>query len=1298
MASPFQRYQSGIQPVTGIAEAGQNLGNTYAQMGETLAKGIQQYQENSAKWDMASSEADVVASEIANTQRLLLSHPAYAPLAQSLNPYIEQLGKVKSSSLPKALSILNASKAAYQSTMQKFPLYEAIRKEREAITFGEGLPEANKPTVRSVPVATAKGDLVWDYTKGYMENFELAGKYYDQFKATHPDVNMVPKNQWLNQWISDLPTQIANDPNAPKQVKDRSIEIIKTGIATQNFSTDKGNDDYLFHPLENAFDAPEYYNPARPVPPSPSPISRPTRPIGRGIQGLVENNPFGGPAQEPKTNSLPTPPAGVSTRDGPTAEQQRGTPQPSTPYGVTNAGVPIKPPTPEQEAQIAREYGITVQELRKRVSDSGMNIWDYYLKTPVPDAPAVVSPKVEVENEVVEVTPLPAPQYDAPSPQAPVLVAPPSREPVIAPPKVEVENEVVEVPPLPAPQTPAPQAPAPQAKAPAKAPAPQAPAPQAVIPEKVAPPQPKAEPKVQAPTPTYDVKPQAQPQARPQAPAPQAKPETIQFQIPVATSKGDNVYATYNVSPSSRRIKIANGTGLFNIGQRTGVNLNAIAKANGFAPNIMPKELFEISERNGGIIIPDRVKKEDLPPEKRDSKKYVSSGMGGGPFAMIPPLFGGVPKMTEEDTAPAGQAPAKEAPVSGRNRKPITPVGSVSLDPVKDEENRIASGMNPDEWAKVKVARNHIGSQNSTLARKKTAYDQTVDWLTNIRDSVADGKSDLVDFGPYGQWESLNPAYATTVQVGFDAGTILLSATKINKLNQGKNAIDKTKMVAERAKKAYEAATKARAEALAKAPKMITQQGAVGEELAKRTAQRLAAEEAAIFEKALKEAGITVNAEVKNLIKGFNKDIYKEAGKGIFWTSLFEAMYGVRNAAPDQATGDEETKIALNNTLDGIRKLRTGYTPMLGFGQGEGWVSEMTGGWKPLTPEEQVNIVGYLDQKLDELEAKRDNINTQFQLNSNTLYDNQRLLSAYGDLKLNSPSAQAVDASGYKPTMAMGTQSIIAAKSFEIPQTIDQKREALRGFMQKRLGYVPAGFETMFQSQFPEATLKMQETPYGVMYHVGQSWKPLATDKGKKGGPEDIAKSTSVMFGQPQPDGTFKATEFIKGSGIKLGGIGAFGTPEAAAKFRENYPKLLKAKKLAQELQALNEETFRSFDPSKWGRAAAKVSELIAQMRITLIGVGSVSDFEQQILRDLVQDPTAFFSLQSTTKAKYQAMLENIDDSLLTMPQSFGLTVEVEKDKSNALLAARQAYQEAKGWAELTPEQRAKIKASVNSK
>lgn len=1304
MASPFQKYQGGIQPVTGIAEAGQSIGNMYAQMGDTLAKGISEYYENSAKWDMASSEADVVASDIANTQRLLLSHPAYAPLAQSLNPYIEQLGKVKSSSLPKALSILNASKAAYQSTMQKFPLYEAIRREREATTFNEGLPEANQPTVRSVPVATAKGDLVWDYTKGFGENWELAGKYYDQFKAAHPDVKMVPKSQWLGQWVNDLPTQIANDHNVPKAVRDKSIELINNGFLNV-FGLD---------------DVPEYYNPNRPSesqPKTPSLVQSGGRivPAGTNVQDTTAKTPEQSQTQRlqarikelsdeykalneklgtgwfdvvtgederirqrlssiseainnyrktieslnplprvpaANTNSVPTPPAGVTTRDGPTPEQAQGrvTPQPE------------------------------------------------------PDM-----------NEVIEVPPLPAPQYDAPSTQAPVQKNNvPIPEAIVRSGAENVknlydvitdpENEVIEVPPLPAPQYDAPsaQAPAPEVKAPAKAPAPQAPAPQAVVPEKVAPPQTQAEPKVQAPTPTYDVKPQAAPQARPTAPAqPQARPqaqpqpETRQFEVSVSGGRNETKFATFQVSPSSQKVKVVKGQQLFNIGQKYGVNLNAIAKANGFAPNIMPNELFEISERNGGIVIPDRVKKEDLPPAKRDDKRYVSSG-GRTPFAMVKPLVGGVPMLVEEGEQPA-EGTTQQKLGTRSSRKPITPVGTTPIDPVKDEENRIASGMSKEDWAKVKVARSHVLAENTKLGRKSNAYSQTVDWLTQIRDSVADGKSDLVDFGPYGQWESIHPTMATTIQVGFDAGTILLSGMKINKLQQGKSAIDKSKMVADKAKVAYEAAMKARAEALAKAPKMITQQGAVGEELARRTAQRLAAEEAAIFEQALKKAGVEVNAEVLQKIKGMNVDMMKEGAKGVFWTGLFEALYGVRNAAPDQATSDDETRAALNNTLDGVRKLRTGYLPMLGFGQGEGFVSELTGGWKPLTPEEQVNIVGYLDGKLDELEAKRDNFQTQFKLNSTNLFDNQKLLSLYGSLKQNSPSSQEVDASGYKPSRPLGTQSIIAAKTFEVPQTVDQKREALRGFMQKRLGYVPAGFETMFQSQFPEATLKMQETPYGVMFHDGQSWKPLKTG-GEKAGPEDIAKSASVMFGQPMPDGTFKPTEFIKGSGIKLGGIGSFGTPEAAAKFRENYPKLLKAKKLANELKALNEETFRSLDPSKWGRAAAKVAELIAQMRITLIGVGSVSDFEQQILRDLVQDPTAFFSLQSTTRAKYQAMIENIDDSLMTMPQSFGLTVEFEKDKANALLAARQAYQEAKGWSELTPEQRAQIKASVSSK
>jgi hypothetical protein len=192
-----------------------------------------------------------------------------------------------------------------------------------------------------------------------------------------------------------------------------------------------------------------------------------------------------------------------------------------------------------------------------------------------------------------------------------------------------------------------------------------------------------------------------------------------------------------------------------------------------------------------------------------------------------------------------------------------------------------------------------------------------------------------------------------------------------------------------------------------------------------------------------------------------------------------------------------------------------------------------------------------------------------------------------------------------------------------------------------------------------------------------------------------MAKEKSVIFGQPLGDGTFKPTEFIKGSGIKIGGVGAFGSAEAASKFRETYPKLIVAKKIAMELKALNEQTFRSFDPENWGKAASKVSQLIAQMRVALIGVGSVSDFEQQLMRDLVQDPTAFFSLQSSTRAKYNGMIENIDEQINTMPQSFGLTVELDTDKAKDLLSARRAYQESLGWAQLTPEQRAQVKAKT---
>lgn len=1276
----FQQYKGGITPLTGISEAGANIGKMagsgVADMGKSLAEGIQAYHENTAKWNMVSGEADALASQVSNTQKLFLSHPAYAPLAEALTPYVKQLSGVKSQSLPKALGTLNSVKAAYQGTMQQFPLYEAVRKEREYGAFGEGAGNPDITTkVTIVPVGTAPKELIWDYRKPVEQNMLEASKYYDKYKAANPSVRLQEKSEWVKSWLNNLPTQIANDTSVNKQVRDKAIELVNKTVSS-NF----GNFYDPMYWLEESGIAER----SHPNFPTPAAINR------------MAGQPSARPALAPVAPA-PSPP---SVLNSPLSWSDDISDYTQAPAQARPAPAPVAPaPAPVAPAPA-------------------------YVPSP-PVARAPITPEIPVAPTEPRVS-APTPEYTgrakAPAPAPQIVVVPQPSAETTAPARPET--------------TPAP-----------------------VRTEIVTPPVPKVstEPKVSAPTAKYSDK--AQPAKTPERsvkdyakelgideyyvkeqaraygmsvpdfynsikkdaesngvsprewlnsintsaqadePSP-AESTTAPKGLPAPENKPINPYSAegqrariqkyidagaYADDEGNLRVTINSSDSPQSLADRFGMSRLHVKKiliANGIDHNAS-----NFRNYNGNNIILGSSTIEGEISQEEAAGAMGDIGMGGIEYKPSAPLE----STTYKPSAPLGS-------------KEITPIGQAPIDPVKDEASRIASGMSTDDWAKVKVSRSALRSQNNDAHSGYVAYDKSLNWLRTMRDSVADGKSNLIDFGPYGQWEKLHPDAALTTQVGFDAATILFSGLKIDKLKTGAKALqgaDQAANIATKAEKAFEVIQKARAlkaEKLAKGPKQLEQMGGkVGEELLKRRKLAEAAEEAKLFEDALKKAGVEVNAEVKARIAQMGTDVYKQAGKGAFWTAVFEGMYGVNNEVPFQASAHDETYAYLSTTMDGVRKLRTGHMPIGPFGEGEGifGLNEIIGTNTPLTGKEQLNIVKYLDEKIQEGQKEYGKYKTQYSSTFADLSDNKRLLSRYADISAGSPSANDVD-TAYVPSAPLKSgSSIIGSKSFVTENTTEEKRGLLKNFMQQRLGYVPQGFDSMFNTQFPEATLKMQETPYGVMYHSNGEWKPMPSQKGNSMSFADVAKEKSVTFGEPQANGTFKPTEFIKGSGIRIGGIGSFGSSEAASKFRETYPKLITAKKIANELKALNEQFGRSFDTAKWGTAAAKVSQLIASMRVALIGVGSVSDFEQQLMKDLVQDPTSFFSLQSTTRAKYNAMLDNIEDQIQIMPQSFGLTVEMDSDKANDLQAARRAYQEAVGWSQLPESERAKIKASI---
>jgi hypothetical protein len=1340
MASSFKAYSGGISAPTGISEAGANIGKMYQQgleaLGEGLAGGIQTYFENSAKWDMASAEADSLAQQIASTQQILLSNPAYAPFAQSLAPVIDELSTVKTKSLPQALGILNTAKTKYNQLGSSLQMYDAVRKDNELRLFGDAM---NAPVAgKEVPVKTAPNELLWDYTASYNDNLKKAGAYWDQVNQAYGGkAKMIPKDKWLASWARNLETQIASDEETPIEVRNKAIENIRM---MQYASGEEGWADAYY----GDFSIPESDNPNIPksrfvghvgstIRVRESNVEKPAvttsgiRPIQLGEIVTDEN---GNVTYVPPSQKLATKARTDMFERYLDSESERylGMAQEELLMREQNAPETTAVEEKKQYETSARpkNYEFDVGRTRlinrtKQIANEHNELRQQYLAENNSDRKERILSRMTEKmqelrrvNELLrgfEATSAASGKAEAPAPEAPAQVEQPAiPSPVESAPAAPVAPAApATLPPPPAasaPAAPVPEAvanmPAPQQAAPAPAPAPALPPPPTQ--EAARPQVPKPEPdtprlaprnRTQAPQaipePPSQQAPAVSVPISPSAAPAQSKGEPKLFNVPVRKDGKEVGSSFYSADPNSKKYEVISGESLFSISRRTGVPMEAIMKANDLPMNIRSDDLLNFSNKNGGIIIPNKVKPEDVPESQKQGlygnrKKVVSTRGGSGPFAMI------MPSVMDEGVE---EAPANVP--AGREKRPIKTIGSAAVSPEADEQARIESGMSPADWAKVKTARTKVSAEQTSLFLKKRGHSAGIEWLTSMRNSVADGNSDMIDFGPYGQWEMLNPNASTAIQVGFDVATIFSGVGNVKKLQAAKATMDtagRAKLAAEASKKAHATVAARRAAIEAEHAKTaIGMKGRVGEELARRTKLRLDAEDAKAIEEGLKAAGIQVDAQVKRAIGQLSKEQLKAGAKAGFWTGLFESMYGVSNAAPDAAINDEETESKMNAVLDGVRSLRTGYVPF-GLGQGEGWfgVNEATGAWEKLTADEQLNIVNYLDEKIVELESDEAAYDKRYKSNSEVMSDARLLRAKFDDFSMVAPKPQDVD-NGYTPSRPFRSGSMEIATA-EVGPTPEQKKSAMREFMKQRLGYVPSGFESMYQEQFPESTLKFQETPYGVMMHDGKSWQQV------KGGnsvmPDEIAKQKAPVFGQLQQDGSYVPTEFIKGSGVKIGGIGSFGTAEAAGKFRTDYTKLVKARNLARELMKINEQTFRSMSPELWGKAAAKVASLIAQMRITLIGVGSVSDFEQQILRDLVQDPTKFFSLQSTTRAKYESMIEQITEDIRMMPEAYGLTVVMDEEEEGRIQAARQMYLKKSSFDALPASQQAMIRKQAS--
>jgi hypothetical protein len=224
----------------------------------------------------------------------------------------------------------------------------------------------------------------------------------------------------------------------------------------------------------------------------------------------------------------------------------------------------------------------------------------------------------------------------------------------------------------------------------------------------------------------------------------------------------------------------------------------------------------------------------------------------------------------------------------------------------------------------------------------------------------------------------------------------------------------------------------------------------------------------------------------------------------------------------------------------------------------------------------------------------------------------------------------------------------------------------MKTFFTKKYGYVPASFEESFKAIYPEANFKTMETPYGAFMHDGKEWKQIQMKEPKVMSNKDIAEEKSVTFGQPNAQGGLEFQELAPRSGVYVRGIFA-GSPTDAFKFRTEMLETANARVAVNRLIEINNMVGESmpWNAALWGEAKALLPQIKAGLRTDIIGVGTVSNYEQQLIEEVVADPTKFWSLESSDRAKLSEIMRRVTNRMTDKPAMYGLEVKVS-GQSNA--------------------------------
>jgi hypothetical protein len=225
-----------------------------------------------------------------------------------------------------------------------------------------------------------------------------------------------------------------------------------------------------------------------------------------------------------------------------------------------------------------------------------------------------------------------------------------------------------------------------------------------------------------------------------------------------------------------------------------------------------------------------------------------------------------------------------------------------------------------------------------------------------------------------------------------------------------------------------------------------------------------------------------------------------------------------------------------------------------------------------------------------------------------------------------------------------------------------QKEAAAREFYKAKFGAVPVGFTDMYRKMYPEASVR------STTIKVNGQDIPIMIDSKGNATPLKMGEAPNVVEQAKAKAVTFANTEIA--DGVRLNGIFS-GTVDGAQAFRKDYSHMANVRTAISRLVEINESGYESLSPSMRQEADQLQSEIIAALRVPIIGPGQVAVPEQEILQRIVKNPTGIFSLEASDRAALKGLMSRVDRELVNWPKSMGLEVNIAGNRSQTIRQLR---------------------------